>query len=42
MSSLTELKVDNNPFTKLPPHIIGAGGRDTYNFIIKRASQGIE
>ena len=37
MSSLTELKVDGNPFDNLPPNILGAGGRDTYNFIIKRA-----
>jgi hypothetical protein len=39
MTSLSELKVDGNPFDNLPAAIRGAGGRDTYNFVLKRAAK---
>jgi hypothetical protein len=39
MTSLSELKVDGNPFDNLPAAVRGAGGRDTYNFVLKRAAK---
>lgn len=40
MTSLAELKVDGNPFGAFPTAIRDAGGRDTYNYIIKREAKG--
>eukprot|EP01088_Endostelium_zonatum_P016132 TRINITY_DN4234_c0_g1_i2.p1 TRINITY_DN4234_c0_g1~~TRINITY_DN4234_c0_g1_i2.p1 ORF type:complete len:1257 (-),score=408.02 TRINITY_DN4234_c0_g1_i2:170-3940(-) len=39
MTSLSELKVDGNPFGNFPSQLRDAGGRDTYNYIMKREAK---